>query len=234
MHFDKAYLISLEESDVRRNRFYRTAKNASVEVEWFKAVKGSEVDIDNYRSRGYIADDFKLKMAGSLGCLLSHVHVWEKIRDNESCNVGLIFEDDALIDKKFNEKMNAILEEDIPADWDMIWLGWHKYDCDSVNSHFGTPKKNAKKGHNSGHFGYLVNSSSVDKLISLLIPYNNKNSKDVIIRKKFDQFNAYFLKNKIVKTPLIEYDSTRKNLNDPSREKRFIKKLGKKLQEILG
>lgn len=234
MHFDKAYLISLEESEIRRNRFYRSAKKASVEVEWYKAVKGSEVDLEDYRSRGYIADDFFMKMPGSLGCLLSHVHVWEKIRDDKDCNIGLVFEDDALIKKEFLKKLNKIDDSQIPEDWDMIWLGWHRLDCKSYNKYFGTPKLNAKRGRNSGHFGYLVKSSSVNKLKSLLIPYNNFSSKDVILRKKFNEFNAYFLKKKIVKTPIIEYDSTRKNLNDPSREKRFIKKLGKKLSEIAG
>lgn len=233
MRFDKAYLISLEESDIRRNRFYRTAKKASVKVEWYKAVKGSEVNIEDYRSRGYIADNFFMKMPGSLGCLLSHVHIWEKIRDDKNCNIGLIFEDDALIKRNFLQKLSNIPYNQVPSDWDMIWLGWHKLDCSNYNDFFGTPKKISKRGVNSGHFGYLVKSSSVDKLKNLLIPYDNYSSKDVILRNKFHQFNAYFLKNKIVKTPIIEYDSTRKNLNDPSREKRLIKKIGKKLSKFL-
>lgn len=222
MHFDKAYLISLKESIKRRNRFNRLSKNASVNVEWFNAIKGSKINIDEYRSKGYIADDFQLKMAGSLGCLLSHVHVWEKIQDDKNCEIGLIFEDDAIIKKDFLKKLSSIPEIMIPNDWDMIWLGWHKINCQSINTYFGKP--NEGRG-NSGHFGYLIKSSSVDKLKSLLIPYNNLNSKDVILRKNFDKFNAYFLKKKIITTPFIEFDSIRKNLNTPSRENRLIKKL---------
>lgn len=222
MHFDKAYLISLKESEQRRNRFNRMAQKASVNVEWFDAVKGSEVDIEKYRSNGYLSEDFKLRMPGSLGCLLSHVHVWEKISDDEKCDVGLIFEDDAIIKRNFLTKLSSIPEEMIPDDWDMIWLGWHKINCQSVNKFFGKP--NIGRG-NSGHFGYLIKSSSIKKLKKILIPYNNINSKDILLRKNFDQFNAYFLKKKIVKTPIIEFDSTRKNLNSPERENRLIKKV---------
>lgn len=222
MHFDKAFLISLKESEQRRNRFYRMAQKASLDVEWFEAIKGSEVDIDDYRKNGYLAEDFQLKMPGSLGCLLSHVHVWEEISNDNKCDVGLIFEDDAIIKKDFIKKLSSIPENMIPKDWDMIWLGWHKINCQSVNKFLGKPNKG--RG-NSGHFGYLIKSSSIEKLKQILIPYNNINSKDILLRRNFDKFNAYFLKKKIVKTPIIEFDSTRKNLNSPERENRVIKKI---------
>lgn len=222
MQFDKAYLISLKESKKRREKFFKLAQKASLLVEWFEGVRGSDVDIEEYRKQGYIANDFKLRMPGSLGCLLSHVHVWEKIRNDKDCNIGLIFEDDAIIKKNFVEKISSIPLDSVPKNWDMIWLGWHKINCTSVNSFFGKP--NAGRG-NSGHFGYLIKSESVDKIKKLLIPYNNLNSKDILLRKNFDKFNAYFLKKKIITTPLMEFDSIRKNLNTPSRENRLIKKV---------
>lgn len=218
MNFDKAYVISLEDNPRRRSHFYKSARRAKLEVEWFPAIYGLDVDIEDYRQRGYLADDFKLKLAGSLGTLLSHVHVWEKIADDPYCDVGLVFEDDAIIKHGFQARLTALSPKFLPNDWDMLWLGWHKLDCLPINDLIGYPNSaTTMKSVNSGHFAYLIKSSSVDKLKSVLIPYSNRNSKDVILRNNFDKFNAYFLLDKIVKTPLIGFDSARKNINNPDR-----------------
>lgn len=230
--FDKAYLISLERSPERKRRFDRYAQRAGLEVEWFPAIYGLDVDIEDYRSRGYIADNFELRMAGSLGTLLSHVHVWEKIQADPDCQVGLIFEDDATFGKHFVQQVEDIPTELLPEDWDMFWLGWHKLDCEPINDLIGKPRPDCKRGTNSGHFAYMVRSDSVDKLKELLIPYNNRSSKDVILRKNFDRFKAYFLLKRISKTPTVEFDSVRKNINNPDRTKKFSKWLGQKVSRL--
>ncbi len=233
MQYDKAYLISLERSPGRRKNFYRYARKAGIEVEWFPALYGLDVDIQDFQQRGYLSDDFKLRLAGSLGTLLSHVHVWEKIAEDPTCEVGLIFEDDAVFNRRFSHDLSAIDPGDIPDDWDMLWLGWHKLDCDPVNEVVGTPRKTEGKSVNSGHFAYMIKSSSVEKMKSILLPYDNRRSKDVLLRQKFDAFNAYFLLEKIVKTPVIGFDSVRKNINDPLRiEGRPLKKLVQKIRKL--
>ncbi len=216
MHFDKAYLISLERSHKRSENFYKYARRANIDVEWFPAIYGLDVDIKDLQNRGYLADNFELRMAGSLGTLLSHIHVWEKIYNDPECDVGLVFEDDAILKKDFKKRLEALPIDRVPGDWDMLWLGWHKLDCSPVNEFIGTPRKAASGGMNSGHFAYLIKSSSVGLLKSLLLPYSNRNSKDVILRKNFYQFKAYFLLNKIVTTPLFGFDSVRKKINNPN------------------
>jgi len=234
MKFDKAYLISLERSPGRRKNFYRYARKAGIEVEWFPALYGLDVDTADYQRRGYLSEEFELRLAGSLGTLLSHVHVWEKIAADPDCEVGLVFEDDAIFTKHFKTQLANLPEADVPEDWDMLWLGWHKLDCEPVNQHFGRPNKTEGKSVNSGHFAYLVRSSSVKKLISLLIPYDNRRSKDVLLRRQFDAFGAYFLLDKIVKTPRIGFDSVRKNINDPHRiEGHPLKKLVQKIRKLI-
>jgi len=193
----------------------------------------SDVNTDDYQKRGYLSEDFKLRLAGSLGTLLSHVHVWEKIAEDPQCEVGLVFEDDAVFNGRFLTDLSAIKRSDVPEDWDMLWLGWHKLDCDPVNEIIGTPRKTEGKSVNSGHFAYMVKSSSVDKLKALLLPYDNSRSKDVLLRQNFEAFNACFLLEKIVKTPLIGFDSVRKNINDPNRiAGRPIKKLVQKIRKL--
>ena len=141
MNYDKAYLISLERSPKRRKNFYRFAKKAGLEVEWFPALYGLDVNTDDYQKRGYLSDDFKLRLAGSLGTLLSHVHVWEKIAEDPQCEVGLVFEDDAVFNHRFSTDLSAIKWSNVPEDCDMLWLGWHKLDCDPVTRLLAHPAK---------------------------------------------------------------------------------------------
>ncbi len=225
MYYDKAYVISLENSARRRKRFYQYAQRACIDVEWFPAIYGLDVDIDDYHQRGYLADNFELRMAGSLGTLLSHVHLWEKIAEDPECRVGLIFEDDAVFKEDFKTMLQDVPNDMLPDDWDMLWLGWHRLACTPLNTVVGKPRKSRRSGMNSGHFAYLIKSSSVEKMKSLLIPYNNTSSKDVILRRKFDQFKAFFLLKRMVRTPLIGFDSVRKKINNPNHVKYLIGKL---------
>ena len=79
----------------------------------------------------------------------------------------------------------------------------------------------------------MVKSSSVDKLKALLLPYDNRRSKDVLLRQNFEAFNAYFLMEKSVKTPMIGFDSFRKNIKDPHRiDGRPIKKLVQSIRKL--
>ncbi len=232
MRYDKAFLISLEQDPQRRRKFYGYANRAGLEVEWIPAVFGREVDLEDYRKRGYLADDFELRMAGSLGTLLSHVHVWEMIQADPDCDIGLVFEDDAILGKSFAGQLEAIPTDALPENWDMLWLGWHRLDCEPVNDFIGKPRLPARKGVNSGHFAYLIRSDRVEKIKQLLIPYNNRNSKDVILRKNFDKMNAYFVLERIARTPRIELESVRKNTNNPERTRTFRRWLGRKISRL--
>ena len=214
MHFDKAYVISLEESEKRRSRFFRRAQKAHLEVEWFHGIRGDKVDTEALKREGTLAADFHPYQRGSLGTLLSHSATWDLIKESES-EIGLIMEDDALISRSFLKKLAAIGWQEVPEDWDMLWLGWHKSSLVPVSKKVGKPKIVAgeKRCRNSGHYCYLIKSSSVDRIKGLLFPYNNKHAKDVILRNNFENFKAYFLKKRIARTPLIEFDSMRKLIN---------------------
>lgn len=216
MHFDKAYVISLEESEKRRKKFFSYAEKAGVDVEWFRAIRGDKVDVEEQQKQGVLSVPFTLKMPGSLGCLLSHTATWDRVKELGDDAVGLIFEDDAVFSPNFKKRLEAISWEDIPEDWDMLWLGWHKINCEPVNRWVGRPRFPSKKRGNSGHYCYLVRGGSVDKLKALLYPTTNKSSKDVVLRGRFDQFNAYFLLRRIARTPIIEFNSIRKLVNNPT------------------
>lgn len=210
MNFDKAYVISLEESYKRRERFFNSIKKHSLNVEWIKGMHGENIDIQAQKELGILTDNFTLKLPGSLGCLLSHLNVWEIIKNDPEVNCALIFEDDAVLCRNFSNKLKSIPDSALPQDWDMIWLGWQRINCTPVNKFFGKPNSGGK---NNGHFCYVINSRSIEKMKSILLPYDNTSSKDVILRKNFHRFNAYFLLKRISRTRLIEWGSIRKQIN---------------------
>ncbi len=216
MIFDKAFVISLEESRRRRDAFFNSAKKNSLEAEWIKGIHGEKVDLQRLKEQGTLTEAFTLKMPGSLGCLLSHLSVWELIEKDPSVNCALIFEDDAVLCRNFSKRLTSIPHSALPQDWDMIWLGWQRINCTPVNNYFGKPN-GAKK--NNGHFCYLINSRSIEKIKTILLPYDNKRSKDVLLRKNFHSFNAYFLLNRLARTRIIEWGSVRKKINSKQRHK---------------
>ena len=106
MHFDKAYVIGVEgKSTERLNRFFDSCKKAGVKAELYNAVNGAAIDYDQWQQEGYLSSDFELRMPGSLGCLLSHVTLWETVNQDPEVDVALICEDDAVLDKKFLKKL---------------------------------------------------------------------------------------------------------------------------------
>ena len=233
MIYDKAYLISLEQSIKRRERFYHYAVPAGLDVQWIPAIYGLDVDIEAYQQQGYLSDDFELRMPGSLGTLLSHVNMWDIIANDPYCERGLIFEDDAQFSKKFIKQLSAIPEDSLPEEWDMLWLGWHKMDSQKINRHWGKPSNTARGGVNSGHFAYIIRASSVEKMKSILFPYNNRSSKDVLLRKNFDKFGAYFILKRLARTPYIHFDSIRKKINNPKRSQFFNNYLGDQVRRLV-
>jgi len=226
MDFQKAFVISLEESAARRARFFRRARRAGLDVEWLPAVRGSDVDLEELRSNGTLSDDFELRAAGSLGTLLSHVTTWEKIAADPECDVALVFEDDVVFRADFLDQVRAIAPESVPQDWDMLWLGWNKLDCDPINETWGKPRAGAPPGSNSGHFAYLVRSSGIPTLRSILVPYSNRASKDNLLRRNFSRYGAYFLRKRLARASRIDFDSVRKNLNNPNRNQLLRRRIG--------
>ena len=101
MNFDKAYVIgSYDFSPKRLKRFYNMSNSMNIDVELWSAIYGLDVDINEYKTKGYLSDNFKLRLPGSLGCLLSHVTLWEHCQKDSNCNIALILEDDVTLNAK--------------------------------------------------------------------------------------------------------------------------------------
>ena len=97
MHFDKSFFISLATHTPERiERFYKRSKKENLSVELWPGIYGLDVNIKEYQDKGYLTDDFTLHLPGSLGCMLSHVSLWDHVNQDPNCDIALIFEDDIL------------------------------------------------------------------------------------------------------------------------------------------
>lgn len=233
MHFDKAYIIGLPKlSSKRLDKCFKKFNEQGIKVELWEGIHGLEVDTEKYRDDGYLTDDFQLKLPGSLGCLLSHVTLWEKINKDPSCDIALICEDDILLHKDFKKKLNNIPWNDVPKKWDIIKLSYHGLDGLEISENILKPSLSTKKGTNAGTFCYLMKSSSAVVLKKILLPYNGQKSMDTILRKNYTNFNTYLIKKKLA-VELRYKHSIRKELNFISKELSWIEKLYMKISKRL-
>lgn len=92
---DKIYLINLDKDIVRLNDFDEMMRKNKWKYERFSAVYGKQLtDEQKILKSKYV--NFPLEINPSeIGCLLSHVSLWEKVANDPKLNKILIFEDDA-------------------------------------------------------------------------------------------------------------------------------------------
>ena len=197
--FIKSYVINLKINPERLKSIDQQLKRVKIKYQRFEAIYGKDLDLNQLSENQTLAPGVKdawINRRGTLGCYLSHVEVWKKILDDPDCQVGLIFEDDAVVRPNIISSIYDSLR-DVPPDWDLLYLGSYKLRGKTIKNKFIKPVVGNIKGHNSGMFGYLINKRSIPKLLSILLPVQT-HTKDPWVRINFDKINAYFLINKSV------------------------------------
>jgi len=111
-HFDKIFVINLNEATERWRIFLQELKNIGVseeEVSRFEAIDGRSIP-----QKGTLKN-------GELGCHLSHLKVLETAQ-RENHERILIFEDDVEFDKNFVKLFPKYMKE-LPGEWDLLYFG---------------------------------------------------------------------------------------------------------------
>ena len=117
----KHFVINLDRSQDRLSKFFINNGNEE-KIERFRAVDGKRLAIENLEKRGLIQKNLRSYSRPALGVALSHALLWEKCLEiNEPVTV---FEDDAILNKYFFEKSQAVLET-LPDSWEFIAWGWN-------------------------------------------------------------------------------------------------------------
>ena len=158
-YFDRIYCINLPKRTDRWEIVNREFESNGILAERFLAIDkidsriNSEVNQDTASKLGI------LENGGALGCLLSHLSLIKNAKDKGYKRI-LIFEDDVVFSKDFNERISEICT----IDWKMLYLGASQFEWNSISPKNGF--YNCKK--TLGTFAYCVDSSIYDDLIILL------------------------------------------------------------------
>ena len=213
MNFDKAFVIgSKKVSETRLNRFFKKNKLSSTKIELWDAIYGKDIDINNFQKNNYLSNNFKLKMPGSLGCLLSHVTLWQHCINDQKFKTVLIFEDDVIIKDNFEKLLSEINISELPKNWTMLRLSYKGLIGKSMTKNIIKPNLIKKRGVNAGTWCYILNVKNAHILIDQLLPYDNKKSMDVILRENINDLNIFFSKKNLAIHKENKY-SPRKDFN---------------------
>ena len=231
MNYDKAYVIGSEEiSKKRLDKFFKRNFLKDKEIKVWPAINGMDVDIKKYQDLNYLSHNFKIRKPGSLGCLLSHLTLWNHCFLDNSCDIALILEDDVILNKNFDDLLSQIDTSALPSNWTILRLSYKGLVGKKISNDIVKPDCIKKKGVNAGSWCYLLNSCNAEILLNCITPYENKNSMDVILRNNINDINMYFTNSKLAKHPEKKY-SPRKDFNNT--KKSFWKNVKIKLRKYL-
>jgi len=117
-----AYCISLEKRGDRREKVEPNIKGAGINFKWVWSVDGSMLNIDPEK----ISCPYMKTRPGTVGINLTYKSMFEYAKRNDLPNI-LILEDDVEFSDDFKERIGDFLNN-IPDDWDMIYLGGNHLD----------------------------------------------------------------------------------------------------------
>jgi len=167
------YVISLGKKE-RIANIEKQQHKINDKIKIFNAVNGKKLDYNELMTSNIIADDKKLskkydQKMGQIGCYLSHLNIYKKIKNDNKSGYTVIFEDDFLINtpdfkNEIKKSINILKNKNI--DFDFIFLG------NLRNNHGINIMDNLyyldKNTNLYGTHGYLINNSKIDKIINNL------------------------------------------------------------------
>ena len=195
----KIYCINLDKRTDRWNTICLPQFiKLNLQVERVSAVDGMLIDLPC---------DCSPQLRGRIGCAMSHLNVLRLAQQHHIERI-LILEDDVSFSDEFIPTLSRLITN-IPADWDMIFLGANHMIKPTLIGNGITKLNRAFTTH-----AYIVNSHMIDKLIQLINRSINewiksckntpKTALDVIYADLMSTHKVYgFQKTLVTQTPSI-------------------------------
>jgi GR25 family glycosyltransferase involved in LPS biosynthesis len=142
---------------------------------------------------------------GSIGCYLSHLTLWQHLFRQATANkfkekYVLIMEDDAYFTPYALQNIEVVVAQSSKLNWDLLYIGHNHLRGSMVHPLFLRPRKarpgEPVRGYNTGFFGYVVKTSSLQKIINIVRQFETS-FVDLSVRDRFgegaNQISALFL-----------------------------------------
>lgn len=164
------YVINLDKDKDRLQKLEKYIKlnNNNINIIRYPGILGKDINKDHELFKKYLSPDYKadFNYNSTIGCALSHITLYnmlyQKFKNDTSQEYFIIAEDDAIFVKDFNSKLNIVLNE-LPSDWDFIYLGSSKPVGKKYSTHLIKPE--FKEGGNWGFFGYMLSKKGLSKIV---------------------------------------------------------------------
>lgn len=195
----KTYVINLKRRD---DRMKLLEKNCKITYERINAVDGSLLKPNKYLQRIFEGNDYNMR-EGMVGCAMSHIKLLiECIKSKE--DIFCFLEDDIKLAENFREKINDVMDN-LPEDWDMIYLGHHLYPKyenemnggDKIRCEKWDMKKSFRMSM-GGTFAYLINKKGANKLLEFINENGMTNGIDTVQQKAIKVMNTYYCNPSII------------------------------------
>jgi glycosyl transferase family 25 len=166
------YVITLGKQE-RIENIKNQQQKINKKIEIFNAVNGSNLDINNLKNN-ILANDNKLSLnhnnkMGEIGCYLSHLNIYKKIKEDNKKGYTLIFEDDFSINSdNLSDELKKALDtlNNKNIDFDYLFLGNLK---DNHGENIADNLYYLDKNINLwGTHAYIINNKNIDKIIDNL------------------------------------------------------------------
>ena len=144
---------------------------------------------------------------GIMGCAFSHMKLWGKLANDKTHDMYLVLEDDTTLSQSANNYLTYITEQllDKIPEWDVLFLGNHVKEKNSVNDKVIFEKYNPEKFMEKsygGTFCYLIHKRGAVKLLSNLIS-NGMNYAIDWDMCRLDCMNNYFMYPLLAYSPML-------------------------------
>ena len=155
----------------------------------FYAYEGNHMNINDLYKHHYISQSgIKNLSKNQIGCLMSHIKLWEKLVNESKSDEFIILEDDFVTDNNFNLNLQNALYE-LPTNYDILYLFHHDHYNSIISKSSGKYIKKCPAMW--GLIGYLVNIKTLKKLLKLIKPLNTAIDDSIINLSKRYRLNTY-------------------------------------------
>ncbi len=222
--YDMLYVISLDRSPQRYDGVRKQLAKYNLKHIKFSAIDGYKIKLQNLANQLELSglqikslpkelfkNKYQLKCSeaitvmltslknltsGEIGCLCSHLEVWNDVIKNQYSTV-IILEDDVILSNNFDKKLRKLIVS-APQNYDILYLGLRigPFAKQLVLFNDTVFKINVKNANDTMH-GYMINNKSAVKLLELTKNVNMPI--DLHLSSLVGEINTYMAKELIVK-----------------------------------
>lgn len=185
--FDKVVCINLSERKDKREVMQKKFDDLGIEVEWYTAVQYGFIPrlakVINSSGIG----KFNENQPYEIGAALSHYSVIKQAL-NEGAEKILVFEDDVLFHKEFNNKVEKYLQ-DAPTDWDLLLFYSFMYSYQPQN--IRVSKRWMKSYDSWSLMSYAINKRGMTEYIRMQDEHFQIADLVTYLMQRNNRFNIY-------------------------------------------